>query len=301
MRIYLLDTLYHVFRAFHALPPLKAPDGTPTNAVHGVLGILGNLWRQERIDGLVAVFESRERGFREELNPEYKATRPVVDPDLSCQIPLVRELCESLGIPTLSVEGFEADDVMATLARRITEHGHTAVVVSNDKDLAQVLHLGDVELLRLSGSGKKARLERVRSEQVEGLFGVGPTLIPSWLALCGDSVDNLRGVDGIGSKTASKLLNEHGSLTALLEKPELAGRFGPCLTQEKTRLLRDLDLATVRDSLDLGFDGFPLEQVRPRPIRGAGELFLRLGMYRHLHQLESLLDPEPTIADLWGV
>lgn len=302
-RLYILDTLYHIFRAFHALPPtLTAVDGRPTNAVYGAMGILRSLFKTERVEFCVAVFESLEPTFRTELDAEYKANRPPVAPALKPQIPLTRELFERLGIPTLSVSGYEADDVMATLARRCQDAGVGATIVSNDKDLAQVLRLGgDVELLRLSGTGKDAKVDRVGPEGVTGFFGVPPELIPSWLALRGDSVDNIKGVPGIGQKTAVKLLLEGGDLPTLLEHPERGGKFADALREQKERLLRDLEIATVRTDVELPFEGLPLENFRPKPLReDAPDLLRELDMKTQLKALEGSLFPDPTVGDLWG-
>lgn len=301
VRLYILDTMYHIFRAFHALPPLNAPDGRPTNAVYGVLGILRNLWKTEPVEYLVAVFESLEGTFREELYPGYKAHRPRLEPELKVQVPLVEALFQRLGLQTLSVNGYEADDVIATLARRAVEGGYGATLVSNDKDLAQVLVEGrDVELLRLAGTGKKARVERIRPQEVESVFGVGPQLIPSLLALRGDPVDNIKGLPGVGQKTAVRLLRQHGDLHYLLDHPECAGRFEQALRENRERLLRDLEIATVRTDVPLDFEGCPLERFRPGPLRGARELFQELGMTRAQVDIDALLAPEPTVRDLWG-
>lgn len=302
-RLYILDTLYHIFRAFHALPPtLTALDGRPTNAVYGAMGIVRALFKAERVEYVVAVFESVEPTFRSALDAEYKANRPPVAPGLKAQIPLTRELFEALGIPTLSVSGYEADDVMGTLACRCQDAGVGATIVSNDKDMAQVLRIGgDVELLRLSGTGKEARIDRVRPEGVTEFFGVSPELIPSWLALRGDSVDNIKGIPGIGQKTAVKLLTECGDLPSLLENPDQCGKFAAALRQDKERLLRDLDIATIRTDVDLPFEGLPLESFRPRPLReDAPELLRELDMKTQLKALEGTLFPDPTVADLWG-
>ena len=302
-RLYILDTLNHIFRAFHALPPtLTAPDGRPTNAVHGVLGILRALWRTQRVEHCVAVFESLGPTFRSELDPEYKAQRPPVDPGLKVQVPMILDLFAALGIPTLSVEGFEADDVMGTLAFRAAQAGHGATLVSNDKDLAQVLKVaGDLELLRLSGTGREAKAERVGPDSVRQVFGVTPDLIPSWLALRGDPVDNIKGVHGIGQKTAVKLLEEGGDLPTLLDHPERCGKFAAVMGENRQRLLRDLEIATVRLDVPLPFEGMPMERFRPVPVTPqAADALRALGMKKLLGALEGRLLPDPTVADLWG-
>lgn len=302
-RLYIFDTLNHIFRAFHALPTtLTAPDGRPTNALYGILGIMRSLWRTQHVEHFVAVFESLEPTFRSTLDPEYKAHRPPTAPELKAQIPLAMELFEVLGIPTLSVEGFEADDVMGTLASRSRAEGHGATLVSNDKDLAQVLAGGgEVDLLRLSGTGKNAKVEKIGPDKVCGVFGVPPELIPSWLALRGDPVDNIRGIAGIGQKTAVKLLLDGGDLPTLLDHPELCGKFAPALRENRERLLRDLEIATVRLDVPLPFEGLPIDRFQPRPVAPeAAEHLRELGMKTLLKGLEETLFPDPTLLDLWG-
>lgn len=299
-RLYVIDIMYHIFRAFHALPPhLGTKDGRPTNAVHGCLGILRVLWKTFQPEYAVAVFESRTRVFRAELAEDYKANRPETPQALKVQVPLVIEGLKRLGIPMLSMDGFEADDVICTLARQAGAAGHSVTLVTSDKDLAQVLQLpGEMELLRLSGTGKTARVERVGREQVESVFGVPPELIPDYLALQGDAVDNLQGVRGIGPKTAISLLKKAGSLKALLESPAQAGKFASLLTEQKERLLRDLELATLR--ADVPLETFDLSHFALQPLEGAAEYFQDLEMKNALQQLDGLLFPDPTVRELWA-
>lgn len=301
-RLYVIDIMYHIFRAFHALPAhLGTRDGRPTNAVHGCLGILRVLWKTFRPEYAVAVFESRTRTFRAEMAEDYKANRPEAPNALKVQIPMVLRGLGVLGIPHLSVDGFEADDVIGTLAREATRAGHAVTLVTSDKDLAQVLQFpGEMELLRLSGTGKAARVERVGREDVEKVFGVPPHLIPDFLALRGDSVDNLLGVPGIGPKTAETLLKKAGSLTALLERPETAGKFADALVEHRERLLRDLELATLRS--DVPLEPFSLERYKLLPLNGAAEYFADLEMKQALQQLEKLeglLFNDQTVRDFW--
>ncbi|HXE73922.1 MAG TPA: 5'-3' exonuclease H3TH domain-containing protein [Candidatus Nitrosotenuis sp.] len=298
-RLYLIDILYHIHRAFFALPAsLRASDGRPTNVVHGAIGILRTLWKAERPEYAVAVFEGGPT-FRDDISQDYKANRAVMKPSLAAQIPLVEEACRRLGIPVLAVPGYEADDVMATLACRAGEAGVGVSIVSSDKDMAQVLAWPyDIELLRLprGTSGKKVVIERIRRQDVERLFGVPPERIPSLLALRGDAVDNLKGVPGIGDKTAAELLKK-GDLADLLEHPEKAGRWAEVLRREKERLLRDLDLATLRCQVPLDFR---LEDYRIRPIQGAIEFFDELDMKMNRQLIEAATVPQPTVLDVWA-
>jgi len=297
-RLYLLDMMFFIHRAYHAVPELRAPCGTPVNALYGVVKLLKTLWMVERFHHAAAVFESPGPSFRKILDPEYKANRTSPPTDLKCQVAMVRVACECLGITTLHVEGYEADDVIGTLARHANEREQAVTIVSNDKDLAQVLALGPrIELLRTSQSG---RPERITSREVESMYGVAPELITSWLALRGDASDNIKGVKGVGQKTAVKLLNEVGDFHTFLEDPDKAGRFAPAFREERERRLLDLDLATIRTDVDLAPDGFPEDGFKLRPLDGAGEFFQDLGMMGQAREIASLNQPEATAADLWN-
>lgn len=296
-RLYLIDTMYFIFRAFYAVPALSAPCGSPTNAVHGVLGLLRNLWQTERFSHAVAVFESTIPTFRKEMDSDYKANRKPAPVELRSQVAMVRVACECLGINTLHVDGYEADDVIGTLARHAVDSNRTVTIVSNDKDLAQLLAISKfIELLR---SGKKGRPERITREEVEDLYGVPPQLITSWLAMRGDPSDNIKGVPGIGQKTATKLLKEHGHIETLLSEPEKAGRFAKHFRDGRKQVLHDLDLATIRTDVDLGPGGFPENGFAIRPIDGAEQFFKELGMKGPLNRVRNLDRQEATLADLW--
>lgn len=296
-RLYLLDMMFYIHRAYHAVPELRSPCGSPINALYGVLALLRELWRLERFEQAVAVFESPGPSFRQALDATYKAHRTRPDVELRAQVAMVRVACECLGLTTLHVDGYEADDVMGTLARHATRAGQPVTIVSNDKDLAQILALGSsIELLRTSQSG---RPQRIGAREVTGMYGVAPELITSWLALRGDASDNIKGVKGIGQKTAVKLLNEHGDLHALLAEPEKAGRFAVAFREQRERILLDLTLATIRTDVDLGPEGYPPHGFPLGPIDGAEELFVSLGMMGQARKLRELGKREATAADLW--
>jgi DNA polymerase-1 len=296
-RLYLLDMMFFIHRAYHAVPELRSPGGSPINALYGVLTLLKELWRLEGFQQAVAVFESPGPSFRQQLDPNYKAHRTRPDLELRAQVAMVRVACECLGISTLHADGYEADDVMGTLARRATEAGQPVTIVSNDKDLAQVLALGPtIELLRTSQNG---RPQRIGPREVVGMYGVAPELITSWIALRGDASDNIKGVKGIGQKTAVRLLNEQGDLHALLAQPEKAGRFAQVLRQDRERILLDLALATICTEVDLGPSGYPVGGYPLGPIDGAEELFASLGMMGQARKLRELGKPGATAADLW--
>lgn len=296
-KIFLVDTMFQIYRAYHALPPLHGPDGSPTQAVRGVIGILSNLWKSEKIRHLACVFESLGEGFRTQIDPNYKAHRPPTPPDLACQVPLVEQACRCLGIATYRQEPYEADDVLASLAVQAVQAGHEVVVVSNDKDLAQLCVYPQVQILRLKGQGKNTSLEYIDAPRVPDLFGVSAELIPSWLALNGDAVDNIPGIPGVGPKTACKLLQQLGPLPGLLDRCQEAGRFAPILSEHRERLLTNLDLATLRSELPVDFS---LESVTPGSFVGLADFFRRLGLKKYLDSLEGGLFQPQSVLELWS-
>lgn len=292
-RIFLVDTSFLLHRAYHALPPLQQ-FGRPVHAVRGLLSTLGKLWRSESIRHLACVFEGAGPALREGWDPAYKAHRKATPDDLKVQLPVAREACAALGLACYGADGYEADDVLATLARRASEAGHSCVLVSNDKDLAQACVHPQVELLRLKAG---AALDYVDASRVPELYGVEPSLIASWLALNGDASDNIPGVPGIGPKVACRLLRELGPLPGLLDRAGEAGRYGAVLLSHRERLLLNLRLATLKDDVPLEFS---LESVTPGDCRNLPELFGQLGMKRELEALGGLFGAPRNVSALWG-
>ncbi len=256
--VFLIDANNFMFRAYHGLPMLNAPDGTPVNAVHGYANMVRALRRDYAPEYLLAVFDARgDESFRRKMYPEYKAHRPPPPEDLQPQIPLVREATTALGIPMAEVRGVEADDVIGTYAQ-VAAAGLEVVIVSSDKDLMQLV--GDVDggRIRLFDTMKN-RL--VGPPEVEKKFGVGPAKLTDLLALTGDSVDNVPGVPGIGPKTAATLLTEYGDLEGILAA-------APQIKQKKRRerLIEHADDARLsRRLIELKLDvelPMPLEQLK---------------------------------------
>jgi DNA polymerase-1 len=299
-RLYLIDTLFHIFRAYHALPrSLKAPDGHPINAVHGVMGILRTLCKTEHVTHIGTVFEGLSGIFREQICPDYKAHREPPPEDLVRQIPLVKSACRALGLSIWEADTFEADDVIGTLSRWALGQGCAVTIVSNDKDLAQLLALdGDIELLRSKGSGKSGSVERWRRDDVPAAFGVRADQMASFLALRGDPVDNIAGLKGVGAKTAARWLAQSGDLEGLLAQPQIGGkRWASVLAANAESLRRDLVLATIRTDVPLRPT---LDQFVPAPFAGASDLFERLAM-KSLHSQVGPLEAQgATIAQLWS-
>jgi DNA polymerase-1 len=247
--VHLVDASPFIFRAFHTLPEsIRDPEGRPTNAVHGFLDFLLRLIREEKVSHLAVCFDhDLVRSFRTDLYPAYKAHRPPSPEPLLLQLHRCREAAAAIGAQTFVAEGYEADDLMATLLRKVDA---PAVLVTSDKDLAQLV-TDDVTLLDF------ARGERYGPAEVFAKFGVKPDQIADLLGLAGDAVDNIPGVSGIGRKTAAKLLAEFGHVEAIdwggLRGPKAMGREAALLSKRLATVSFD---APVHATLpDLRYEG----------------------------------------------
>jgi len=279
-RVVIIDGTNSLYRAFFAIPKLRAADGTPTNAAYGFVTMLRKLIREQAPDYLLVVFDARGENFRHRLYEAYKATRDAQPEDLSAQIPIVRELLLAHRIPILEVADFEADDVIATLVRRAPEDAQIAIV-STDKDLMQLVG-GRVVLL----DGIQER--RYDEQAVEARFGVPPSQLLDLRALAGDASDNIPGVRGIGAKGAAELIRQWGDLESLLahaaEVPSKRAREALLSQMEQARLSKRL--ATLRSDvpLPLELEAAALQEPDVPQLR---TLFERLGFSRLLAELGS--------------
>ncbi len=256
--LYLIDGSGYIFRAYHALPPLtRKSDKAPVGAVAGFTQMLFKL-RRELADGdkpshLAVIFDASEKTFRNELYDQYKAHRPPAPEDLVPQFPLIRQCVTAFNTPCIEMNGYEADDLIATYARAAERAGAKVTIVSSDKDLMQLVS----PQIELYDTMKDVRIGR---EQVIEKFGVPPEKVIEVQALCGDSVDNVPGVPGIGIKTAAQLINEYGDLETLLARAEEIKqpkrRENLIEHAEAARISKQL--VTLRDDLDLpdSVDGF---------------------------------------------
>ena len=226
--LYLVDGSAYIFRAYHRLPPLTNPQGTPVGAVYGYTTMLWKLAEDlDKAEGpthLAVILDKASTSFRNELYDQYKANRPEPPEDLVPQFPLIRDATRAFSLPCIEEEGVEADDVIASYARAATRRGWDVTIVSSDKDLMQLVGKcadDDVEPGVTEGGCidmlDTMKNQRIGPAEVEEKFGVPPELVGDVLALMGDSVDNVPGIFGVGPKTASKLVAEHGSLTAALD------------------------------------------------------------------------------------
>ncbi|UYG07462.1 DNA polymerase I [Halomonas sp. M4R1S46] len=251
--IVLVDGSSYLYRAFHALPPLTTSDGQPTGAIKGVLNMLKRLIKDYPDSPMAVVFDAPGKTFRDELYEQYKAQRPPMPDDLRAQVAPLHECVKALGLPLLCIEGVEADDVIGTLARRATEAGRDAVISTGDKDMAQLVNAH----ITLVNTMKDETLDVAG---VKEKFGLPPERIIDFLALMGDKVDNIPGVQGVGEKTALGLLQgmEGGLETvyADLEKVKTLGFRGAKTLPKKLEEHRDqaflsFELATIKTDCDL--------------------------------------------------
>jgi DNA polymerase-1 len=257
--VYLVDGSGQFHRAFHAIRGLATSKGLPTNATYGFTTMLRKLLEDERPEHMAVVFDPPGKTFRHAQYGEYKANRPPMDKDLAVQLPYIRRVCEALRMPVIEVAGFEADDVIATLARQATERGLEVVVVSADKDLLQLV----AERVRVLNPGREGSGSTSYDRRaVEQKWGVPPERIVDVLALVGDPVDNVPGVAGIGDKGARDLVREFGPLEAVLDNAHKvkraasregrkAHRAEALLSKQLVSLRRDAPVALELDALRL--------------------------------------------------
>jgi DNA polymerase-1 len=256
--LYLVDAMSNIHRAYHAIRGLSTRSGRPTNAVFGFVTMLRKMLREHPSEYLAVAFDRKEKTVRHEEYDAYKANRPAMDEDLASQIPEVRRACEAYRIPVLDMPGYEADDVIGTLARRAREEGYDVVIVTADKDMLQLVEGSRV---RVFHTGKEKFLDE---KGVLEFFGVAPSQVVDVLALMGDSSDNIPGVPRVGEVTAKKWITEYGNLDALLERAdEVKGKVGESLREHKDDALLSRRLAAIRTDLPVPFDPEQLKRSPP--------------------------------------
>jgi len=274
-KIALIDGYGFVFRAYHSLPPLTRPDKTPVGAVYGFTNMLIKLLASLNVTHAAVVFDSGSKTFRNEIFPEYKANRPPCPEDLIPQFPIIRESAESLNLAILEKTGFEADDIIATIAKRAEKEGFEVLIVSSDKDLMQLVnektHMFDAMKNRIIGIA-----------EVKEKFEVEPLKVLDILSLMGDASDNIPGVKGIGPKTAAELVNQFGSLEEIFKNLDK-------IKQEKRReLLKQGEsnaklskiLAALKEDVELGISLEDLEVKNLNPHKLVS--FLEIQGFRSL-------------------
>jgi DNA polymerase-1 len=281
--VHLIDGPVYVFRAYYSLPPMHTPDGTPSHAAYGFTNSLIKYLSDFAVTHVAVAFDASMESFRNEVFPEYKAQRGEVPDDLEPQWGFCTDATEALGIPALEAADYEADDVIATLATRLADRGAQVVVVSTDKDLAQLVREdGRVTMFDL------AKEIPVDADGVRAKFGVDPAQIPDYLGIVGDAVDNLPGVPGIGPKGAAAALGAFGRIEDVPADPEAWGRvkvrgakrLAALIAEHRERALATRELATlVRDVPGLRSDLRSLAWRGADPAR-VDRLFEELGWNR---------------------
>ena len=279
-RLVLIDGSSYLYRAFHALPPLTNAQGEPTGALFGVVNML-RATLKEKPDYIAFVVDAPGKTFRDELYPEYKANRPPMPDDLRVQVQPMCDVVEALGIDILRVDGVEADDVIGTLAVAGAEAGLDVTVSTSDKDFVQLVRPGISLVNTMSGS----RMDS--DEAVMEKYGVRPDQIIDLLALMGDSVDNVPGVEKCGPKTAAKWLGLYDSLDGVIANADsIKGKVGDNLRAALERLPLNRELVTIRTDvpLDRGPEGLPLREPDVEALR---RLYTRYGFTQALRELEA--------------
>ena len=245
--VLIIDGNSWLHRAFHAIStPLTAPDGRPTNAVFGFLSILVKTLHELKPDAVVAAFDAGRPAFRMEALEQYKMQRPPTDPTLKAQFPLIEEILQSMNIPVVKMKGWEGDDILGTLSRVAEKQDYRVYLASGDRDIFQLI----TEKTSVVNSKKGVNDIVIMTPQaVKERYGVTPSQVPDYLGLKGDPSDNIPGVTGVGEKTATKLLNEYGSLDAVLEAAQaglVKGKVGQNLVEHADDARTSRIVATIR-------------------------------------------------------
>jgi DNA polymerase-1 len=278
----LVDASSYLYRAFHALPDLRTTRGEPTGALRGFIGMLNVLRQQVPAQHIACVFDAKGKTFRDDLYSEYKANRTAMPDDLTRQIGPIHEAVRALGWPLIEVDGIEADDVIATLARRACEQQWRTVVSTSDKDFAQLVN----ECVTLVNTMSQETLD---IEGVTRKFGVPPARIVDYLSLVGDSVDNVPGVEKVGPKTAAKWIAEYGSLdNVIAHAHEIKGAVGENLRKALPWLPTARELVTIRDDCELGpqLESIEALAVRPRDVSKLRAMYERYEFKGWLREID---------------
>lgn len=276
----LIDGSSYLFRAYYALPPLNNSKGLPTGAIYGVINMLKKLIAQYQPRYVAVIFDPKGGTFRNKLYKEYKANRKIMPDDLQVQIKPLFEIIKALGLPLMIEEGYEADDVIATLAVRAKSEGVPVLISTGDKDLAQIVD----ESITLVNTMTDRLMDR---EGVIEKFGIPPERIVDYLTLVGDSTDNIRGIPGVGPKTAVKWLNEYGSLDNLIQHaPDLKGKVGDNFRAHLTEIPLIRTLVTVVSDLKLSETLKDLKR-KPQESETLYQLFTELEFKSWLAELSA--------------
>jgi DNA polymerase-1 len=279
-KLVLVDGSSFLFRAFHAIPHLSNAEGMPTNAIYGVANMLRKLLADHKSDYFTVVFDAPGPTFRHEMFEQYKAHRPPMPDDLRMQIEPLHELIKTMGIPLIMEPDVEADDVIGALAKQAEQQGYEVVIATGDKDMAQLV----TDHITLENTMSDTRMDKLG---VEEKFGVKPEQIIDYLALMGDSVDNIPGVPKVGPKTAAKWLKQYGTLENLIEHAdEIKGKIGENLRNHLSELPLSKALTTIKCDIPVHYS---LEDLKCKgaDLSKLKALVKKLGFSTWLRQLEA--------------
>ena len=244
--IILIDGSSYLYRAFHAMPPLTTKSGLPTGAIKGVISMLRNIEKEFAESKTIIVFDAKGKNFRHKILESYKANRPPMPEDLRPQLEPLKKICNVMGMPVIEMQGFEADDLIATLALQAARRFPRVTISSLDKDLMQLVRDPEIRMMNTMTN------ETFDEAGVKKKFGVNASQIVEYLALVGDSSDNIPGVPKVGPKTAAKWLNEHKTIQSLLKEADaITGAVGESLRASIDLLPMNIDLVTLKSDIDL--------------------------------------------------
>jgi len=286
-KLFLVDAMAHIYRAFYApMVRMNAPSGVPTKVPFLFANILRRIIREYQPDYLGVVFDTKGPTFRDKLFEKYKAKRPPMPDDLSVQVPYVRKFCEAMRLPILEFQGYEADDVLGAMAKQAAKKNLEVLLITNDKDMMQLVN-GGVRILRTGSGGAKADVI-VDEKKVEEILGVPPGKVIDVMALMGDTVDNIPGAKGIGEKGATELIRKYGSVeNALDHAAEVSNkRYREALQQQREQVIMSKQLATIATDVPLDLDLHALERRAPDVVALAS-LYRELGFNSLLRELGS--------------
>src|SRR6267142_118604 len=287
-KLFLVDAMAHVYRAFFAPMPMRltGPDGVPTNVPFLFGNILRRLIKDYQPDYIGIVFDPPGATFRDKLFEKYKAQRQPMPDEMRVQLPFVRRLCEAMRLPMLEIKGYEADDVIGTMAVRAGKHNLEVLIVSNDKDMMQLVGQ-NVRTLRTGSGGLKGDII-VDEKRVEEILGVPPDKVVDYMALLGDTIDNIPGAKGIGEKGAAELIKKYGSVENALDHADEVSnkRYREALQQQREQVMMSKQLATIATDVPLELDLEALERREP-DVAALAALYRELGFSSLLRELGS--------------
>ena len=283
----LIDGSSYLYRAYHALPPLMSSKNQPTGAIRGVISMINKILLDHPNSPLAVIFDAKGKTFRHEMYKDYKANRPPMPEDLVKQIEPINQIVEALGIKLLSIKGVEADDVIGTLAKEASEAGLNTVISTGDKDMTQLVN----KYIKVVNTMSNELLDE---RGVENKFGVKPELIIDYLALVGDTSDNVPGVEKVGPKTAVKWLIEYGSLDEIIKNAEkISGKVGENLRNGLSQLNISKELVTIKKdvSLEIGIKDLAVGKPNKKLLE---EIYTELEFRAWLEKEES---PETEVKE----